>query len=805
MFGKKIARSKRQKAATEDSITAALLFIATSLQFVLSLHYISIIFIMSDDNSASSINPSQMEIPYAMNFSSDEQQAQDDSDSSSSCGGSFDSNSQRRNQPREPLRVNDVIEYTPAVFTAGTHLRRAVVLGIWPKERTFPLILDNAEPLPWDSTIQRIGEFYKGRVYRHAGKIKPLASFRLQQGGTKNVTIGLQAKAASFKKTILQVQQRAMSALRGEWKPPPPSTTTTSNTTKRRQRSDDSSSSSSSSSGILSIHEVEKDTKLPVKTNPCDEDSSTSSSSLPISISRTITVPARKKKGFSLTKTNIMKSSPRAKSRRRNISTKPTTSRGIIRRDVKVKTTTVAATSTTTAAAAASDNNNKKKYTGCSLGDSDECLDKLARLPLSTKKKQQTSWEEEPSSSNDDSKYTLSKLALKSLEQRRMERKYIPRGKTCLWSGSDDDDAELPLRKKSNKNSGTKKKRLDATKQMQSSCDDDDEDGLAYIVRQKLPKKKGASKGTKENSDTGKPQNTTAAPRAGTTKAAAPSFSKTATNTVPKKQSSSKRKKIDTTTMPEEDDEDEDITELLAKAKLRRIKSPTTSSEKKKSPACNMPLSSDDNDDDLLAPTFSIKYRNRKMGYDADEDSEDEDDLLTKPIWRQTQSTKRTPPSSKKRKKQQSPGSVPRSFPSRSPNNESRSRLVHDIQQHQRQERTSTPTSRSSLEDFSNKKRQGHVLSYSSGSDECSYNYGKKKIRKQKKPLSQWSTDCEVDSPPEAAESSVTRRGRNEFDFSSNDENDQKAEGSSSTKKRKILQKKHKKKRHKIQTSSRHH
>ena len=99
-----------------------------------------------DDN-----DESQLEIPYAMNFSSSEEDKNDgagggdddDDDDSSHCG-SIDSVDRRH---REPLRVGDVIEYTPAVFCAGTNQKRAVILGTWPSEKRFPLILDNSDSL----------------------------------------------------------------------------------------------------------------------------------------------------------------------------------------------------------------------------------------------------------------------------------------------------------------------------------------------------------------------------------------------------------------------------------------------------------------------------------------------------------------------------------------------------------------------------------------------------------------------------------------------------------------------------------
>jgi hypothetical protein len=353
-----------------------------------------------------------------------------------------------------------------------------------------------------------------------------------------------------------------------------------------------------------------------------------------------------------------------------------------------------------------------------------------------------------------------------------------------------------------------------------------DDDDIAYIVGQKQenrptkPKAKELIDLSPSNDDVTKTKTTTkVGPLSGTMPSTSTSAKEQewvgksrAKTTFEMKRSSAKRGKIDTT-MPCSD-EDDDLVEILAKAK-RQSNNPTTSNKKKynnddKFHTLKLPvdMSLEEDDEDLPTPTFSgkhsstsktLQHKKRSICYDADKDSEDEDDLLTKPIWRQKLSSGKKPansasPSSDNSRadRKQTPGSAKKSFP-RSPNNGSRSRLVRNL--HQRKEQrlsSSTPTSRSSLEDSSNKKRRQYVLS--SSSDDEYY----KKLPKKK--LSQWSTDCEVDSPPE---DNVTpppnSTAATEFDFSSHDENDVIG---SSTKKRTILQSKKSKnsnKRRKIQ------
>lgn len=151
---------------------------------------------------------SSLEVPYALDLSSD--------DESSSCGFT----SPGRQDGREPLRAGDVIAYTCPVFTAGAaHGRReATVVGIDPTHSDFPLVLDNCECLPSDTFVQRIGEFYKGKVRPHPGRQRPITSFLLKpSGGTtrKILAATLQQKAMRYKGTMQSLERDAMRAYTG--------------------------------------------------------------------------------------------------------------------------------------------------------------------------------------------------------------------------------------------------------------------------------------------------------------------------------------------------------------------------------------------------------------------------------------------------------------------------------------------------------------------------------------------------------------------------------------------------------------
>ena len=124
-----------------------------------------------DDDDIDSLRASQLEIPYEMNYDLPKGADDDDDDDSDEAPGIESPDRVKAQNRREPLRPNDIIFYTCPVFIAGTIAgeRRAVVLGTNPNHNKFPLILDNSEQLPWDTTIQRIGEYHKGEIYEHHG------------------------------------------------------------------------------------------------------------------------------------------------------------------------------------------------------------------------------------------------------------------------------------------------------------------------------------------------------------------------------------------------------------------------------------------------------------------------------------------------------------------------------------------------------------------------------------------------------------------------------------------------------------
>ena len=400
----------------------------------------------TDDNESCK---SELEIPYKMNFSSSEHNDDDDDSSSSDSSDcvSIDSNPGRKRKNREPLRVGDVIQYTPAVFCAGTHQRRAVVLGTWPKEQRFPLVLDNGDSLPWDTNIQRVGEYHKGEVYRHAGRIKEISYFYLQPAGTKDITLGHRKKAQQYKQTIQHVERIAMQALRGELQVAPPPTTDIITNSAKTKRIDGTSISSSSSSSFSSMSAPIQKTAAEnfVKKHKPNNDESTLSDSIPCAV-------------------YTFKTSPKAKSRPGLILSKQ----------------------------------NRRK--------SQSVMKPLSRQRKETSKHQRTAsvqprrsnlsqWNDQASSSDDDStvpKY-FSRQVQASLQKEKDKRKqFVIKTTNHYFSGSDDEDIEnYPKRiiierigkeksvglsvKRDKKTINTKQNRLITSMTGLSSDDDDDE------------------------------------------------------------------------------------------------------------------------------------------------------------------------------------------------------------------------------------------------------------------------------------------------------------------------------------------
>jgi hypothetical protein len=156
-----------------------------------------------------------MEIPYAMNLGMGDSSA-DDSD------GGYESPTTRstKTRRREPLRPGDVIEYTCPVFVSGhaSGHRVAVVLCTNPEHPDFPIVLDNAEVLPRDTSIKRIGEYIQGEVHAHPGVFRPLDLFLLSKsslpGENGGALAGLRRKAKQLEEMSKRVEAEAFARLR---------------------------------------------------------------------------------------------------------------------------------------------------------------------------------------------------------------------------------------------------------------------------------------------------------------------------------------------------------------------------------------------------------------------------------------------------------------------------------------------------------------------------------------------------------------------------------------------------------------
>ena len=122
------------------------------------------------------------------------------------------------------------------------------------------------------------------------------------------------------------------------------------------------------------------------------------------------------------------------------------------------------------------------------------------------------------------------------------------------------------------------------------------------------------------------------------------------------------------------------------------------------------------------------------IGYDADEDSENEDALRAKSVWMHNHSSERKVTPSKKSRSKESHKA--------SPTNESRSRLVENILRHK-----STPSPAKSSKQSTNQRQELSVSSSDSDdSDESRRRRTKQKQRQHKR----WSSDdSSIDSPTE--------------------------------------------------------
>ncbi|CAJ1970370.1 unnamed protein product [Cylindrotheca closterium] len=790
---------------------------------------------------------SQLEIPYKMNFSASEDEKKeqkkckrkrkarqremhkssarkkefdsssssdsDASSSSSSSCGSFDSHPDRKVKNREPLRVNDIISYTPPVFTIGTNVKQAVVLGISPSERSFPLILDNADMLPWDTYIQRIGEYYGGQIYKHAGRIKPLTSFRLQQGGTKDVTIGLKQKASNFKQMLNDMQQRAMATLRGEMEAPSKSQSPdlsskkakakakrpavssiqkkgsnhlSNANTARKEGEDVASTSSDSSMGLPVLRKGRgKDSKqtttisarkptatktskqtpqlvrgMNKSTESSSEDDASSSSnddSVPLE-KLAVKMPrgyARSKK-LSLTKTNSV--------------TSPTPRLGTGRSKPKPNTTKKKTRPKTNQAPSKQEvNKNAYKTSPRSTKDYPITVDSSAddsvlkgkgpnkvKAPKRNRSKAFppttfTTLNDDTDSDSEDGpspKGLVPKHIQGVLQNHRKARTSLARRETVLWSGSDSESDELTA-------------------------------GIEKTLEQQRKRRK-----VLEGQDT----------LAILSKSASKPNGKSRSTRLPSK---SKKK------MPQAKAESNKGLEIGSSSSDESIVEGCKTSQKKELPKRAPPQgqftnamlglgsedSSSDDDEDLLLATLAFATQNAKKQspkkkkkvlsnrtnqkkkrtvpcYDADEDSENDEALLAKPVWFHNHSSERKvkspSPSKVQTKFQQTPSSDRKAFP-KSPSNASRSRLVQDIRREKMLFSSPSPTPRKA-----SKPPQQYELSPSSSDTDSDTSILKSGRREKKEKRNDWSSDCSVDSPPEQCIASPSPKTRKKTEEVSN-------------------------------------
>ncbi|KAL3929573.1 MAG: hypothetical protein SGBAC_012147 [Bacillariaceae sp.] len=729
---------------------------------------------------------SQLEIPYKMNFSSSEdekdtikskkrnkakQKALDkihtrtrkydsssshsDLDSSSSSCGSFDSHPDRKVTNREPLRVNDIISYTPSVFTMGTNVKQAVVLGVWPSVKSFPLILDTADMLPWDTHIQRIGEFYDGQIYKHPGRIKQLSSFRLYQGGTEDVTIGMKKQASNFKQMLHEIQQRAMATLRGEVNSPPRSQSPGWNSEKakyRKQEVDSDSTSSDSSTNLFPVRKgrgnqkkkptfglgrkqaAKKNTErtselLPEmsKSTESNEDSSSSSSnddSIPLEKLAVKKPRGYRNKRLSLTKNNSLASATSplhwGRSKPKPKPKQPPSTKKVTKNAVKPSPRSL------------------KDH----LVDVDSSDDSLlpkgrGKKPSMSKKKRPrglppsttvATLNEGSDSENEDAsspKRILSKHIQNKLQNHRTARLSLPNCDTVLWSGSDDESDELTAGIDKTLESRKKRRKLLNGK-----------DTLVNL---------NASKPKRKSRSTGLPS-----PR------------------IPKANTSYSNKKLDIGSSSSQD-RIVKKSKTATKNKLPRLPQGRITNAML---GLGSEDSSEDDDEDLLLNTTAVAKRNTMKQsptkkkqvlpnttnqqkkstvpcYDADEDSENDDALLAKPVWFHNHSSERkvkSPSPSKSRIKSRPASSDRKTFP-KSPGNGSRSRLVQDICRGKMLFSSPSPTPRK----VSKSPRRQYELSPSSNDKYSDSDISLETSGRAKKTRSDWSSDCSVDSPPDEA------------------------------------------------------
>lgn len=111
----------------------------------------------------------------------------------------FDEPMDENETSNEPLRVGDVIEYYSPIFVAGDPrgLREATVLAIDPKKE-YPLVLDNAEYIPNDTSVKRVKVMSGGELVDHPGIFRPISRFKLVKAGRATIADAVKMQSSRF-------------------------------------------------------------------------------------------------------------------------------------------------------------------------------------------------------------------------------------------------------------------------------------------------------------------------------------------------------------------------------------------------------------------------------------------------------------------------------------------------------------------------------------------------------------------------------------------------------------------------------
>jgi len=121
--------------------------------------------------------------------------------SSISSDDDDDDDSLSSRECEETIRAGDIIEYwDPSTFTVGDPRGRgtATVIRVDTVEEEYPLILDNSTLLPNYSKIRRLkrpGKDGLVDVVRPEGRIYPISSFKLEEGGSGTAADGIMKQA----------------------------------------------------------------------------------------------------------------------------------------------------------------------------------------------------------------------------------------------------------------------------------------------------------------------------------------------------------------------------------------------------------------------------------------------------------------------------------------------------------------------------------------------------------------------------------------------------------------------------------